>query len=140
MSKQSILVVNGTPQLVEMTRQTVPPGIVVDEASGLAEVLQKIQRNRPALIILKKIEPESAQRELLDEIRQGWITRHSLLLVVEVGPQGDNYRILDESPALESSFTSGEPLVPQAAFLPRLNENILLKARGCRQCSKGFDS
>jgi CheY-like chemotaxis protein len=124
--KQSILVVNGTPKLVEMTRQTAPRDIVVDEASGLTEVLKRIQQNRPALIILNKIEPESAQRELLNEIRRGWITHHLLLLVVEADPQEESYRILNELPAQESVFSPAGPFISQEYFLSKLDESIHL--------------
>jgi methylenetetrahydrofolate reductase (NADPH) len=121
---QSILVVNGTPELAQMVRRAAPQGTVVDEATGLPQALERVQQNRPSLIILNKIEPESAQRELLNRIRQGWITRHLLLLVVETGPQDGFYRILDEVPAPEPAFTASGPLLPQAEFFSRLDESI----------------
>ncbi len=122
-----ILVANGTPELADMTRRAAPPGVEVDEASGSEEILRKIQHDRPDLILLMKIEPAKNHLDLVDEIRRGWISRHSSLQIIEAGPEDISFRILPVDTDNDSNDTRSESPVSGEVFISRLRDTILLR-------------
>jgi methylenetetrahydrofolate reductase (NADPH) len=132
---QSILVVSRKTDLAEITRKAVEGTIEVDYASSESQALEKIRAQRPEIVILGYLEPPGAELKFVRELREGWISRHSSLIVIQLNPGDGSHRILgDENLSVgigEYSYLAGEssPLFPQELLLPRLKEKILAKLK-----------
>lgn len=133
---QNILVVSQTPDLAEITRKAVGKAIRVDYASSQPEALAKVRKNRPDAVILGRIGPPGAVLKFCRELREGWISRHSALLVVELSTAEDAHCVSSDGLEVgtgEYDFLAGSsgPLIPEEFLLPRLKEKIdsLLKKR-----------
>src|ERR1039458_7320570 len=130
---QKILVVSLKPDLAEITRKAVGPSIEVDYSSSESETLEKIRSGRPEIVILGYLEPPGAELKFARQLREGWISRHSSLIVIQLNPTDGSHRILsDENLPVgigEYSYLAGEscPLFPQELLLPRLKEKIQAK-------------
>ena len=91
----NILVFSGTPQLAELTRQAVGNSAIVGYAPNREAVLAQVRTLRPAIIVLENT-PGVSGLKLCRELRDGWISRHSSLLLIEPSPASDYYRIMDD--------------------------------------------
>jgi methylenetetrahydrofolate reductase (NADPH) len=130
-SKNRILVVSARPGLADITRQAVGGTAEVEYASGQDEARSALVRSRPDVIILGQLEPAGSVEKFCRELKQGWISRHSSLIVVEPSATEDGHHIIsDENLEVgigEYNFLTGSaaPLIPGEFLLPRLREKIL---------------
>jgi methylenetetrahydrofolate reductase (NADPH) len=81
--KQYILVVSQVPELSRIVRRAVSETIEVEFASNESETLEKVRTLHPEIVILGHLEPPGAIAGLSAQLREGWISRHSSLLVIE---------------------------------------------------------
>lgn len=132
---QSILVVGKNPELVEITIQATEGAIAVDYAPNEAEGLSKVREKHPEIIILGYLDPPEAVTRYYRELREGWISHHASLLVVELNSSDNSHRILSDENlsagigghTLLAGATS--PLLPTEYLLPRLKEIINKKLK-----------
>src|SRR5512143_3460932 len=81
-----ILVVSHSPELAEITRKAVGDTAGVEYARDQAEARNRLAQLRPAIVIIGQLENHEAVDSFCRELKQGWISRHSSLLVVEPSP------------------------------------------------------
>ena len=132
-----ILVISQGLELPELVRRAANGTVDVDYAAGEAEGLKKLTEIRPDLIILGRLDSPGAISALYRELRDGWISHHASLLIVEFNDSEKTFRILsDENLNMsigEYAFSTGaaSPLLPTEYLVPRLTEAISqkLKAR-----------
>ncbi|MFC1942447.1 methylenetetrahydrofolate reductase C-terminal domain-containing protein [Chloroflexota bacterium] len=130
-----ILVVSRDPDLVETIRKVTDTSVVIDRASNHTEALEKVKTTRPGIVVLVDDEPVGALAKFYFELRQGWISRHSSVLLIEPASSGDSFRLLDEN-YLDSELAA--QLGPQPSAIPRdhftkaLKEVIVSKLIGRR--------
>jgi methylenetetrahydrofolate reductase (NADPH) len=128
--KQSILVISNNAELANITRQTVEEAVEVDYASDQTQGLNKIREKRPDVVIIGDLEPADTVLKFYRELREGWISRHTSLLVVELNTSENSHRILSEENMEvgvgEYTYLAGatSPLLPSEYLLPRLREII----------------
>lgn len=136
-NKPNILVVSKTPDLADITRKAVGEAVDIEYVSSEIEALSQVRQKHPEIVILGYLEPEGEVYKFCQRLRDGWISRHSSLIVVELDNAKDSHRILcDENLPVgigEYSLLAGAsaPLFPRELLLPRLKEKIeaKLKAR-----------
>ena len=110
---------------------------MVDSAASEAEGLLKLTEIRPDIIIIGRLDSQKSVLALYRKLRDGWISHHASLLIVETNDSENTFRILGEENLTmsigEYAFWSGPatPFLPAEHFLPRLTEAIArnLKAR-----------
>jgi methylenetetrahydrofolate reductase (NADPH) len=132
-----ILVISQGLELPELVRRAADETIDVDYADNEAEGLKKLTEIRPDLIILGRLDSPGAILALYRELRDGWISHHASLLIVEFNDSEKNFRILsDENLSMsigEYAYATGSasPRLPTEYLIPRLTEAISqkLKAR-----------
>ncbi len=128
-----ILVVSQDSDFVETIRKAAGPSVVIDRASNQAEALEKVKTTRPDIVLLVGSGSVNALAQFYNELRQGWISRHSSVLLVDLAPSGDSFRLLDEN-YLDAELASR--LGPEPSAIPRdhltsgLKELIVAKLRG----------
>jgi methylenetetrahydrofolate reductase (NADPH) len=135
--KRNILVIGGKPDLAETTRKAAPAGAVVHVAADAVEGFDRIREMRPDIIILGEQASRGALVQLFRSLRDGWISHHASLLIVEHNESGNLYRILsDEDLVVEIggySLRKGSAglVVPADSFASELEAIIgrKLKAR-----------
>ena len=129
-NKRIILVVSQSPELADMTRRAVEENVEVDYAPDELAALEKTRTLHPGIIILGLLEPPERVSVLYRKLREGWISRHSSLLMIRKEAVGDSYRILDEDNREErigeTVILKGDdsPPVPFNSLLPVLKEKI----------------
>lgn len=127
---RSILVVSKSPELVEITRQAAKKSMTVDYASNEVEGLNRVRETHPDIIILCYREPTEEIVAWYRKLREGWISRHSSLLIVESNSTDNNsYRILTgEDLMICGDYTlltgAAVPVLSAVEMLPRLKEII----------------
>jgi methylenetetrahydrofolate reductase (NADPH) len=81
------------------------------------------------------MDPPGAVSKLYRDLREGWISHHASLLVIELNPYENTHRILSEEHVTmgigEYAFVTGpsSPLLPAESLLPRLRETIARKLK-----------
>jgi methylenetetrahydrofolate reductase (NADPH) len=132
---RNILVISRNPELAAIIGKAVNEIITVNYAPGETEGLNKIREIRPEIIILGYSEPPKDALKLYRELREGWISHHASLLVVEFNASKNTYRILgDENLTMrigEYAFSAGSAgaLLPAEHFLPRFEKIIAQKLK-----------
>ena len=132
-----IFVISHSADLVELIRKAADETIIVDSAASEAEGLLKLTEIRPDIIIIGRLDSRESVLALYRKLRDGWISHHASLLIVETNDSENTFRILGEENLTmsigEYAFWSGPaaPFLPAEHFLPRLTETIArnLKAR-----------
>ena len=127
--KHNILVVSQTPDLAEIIRKAIDRVIEVDYAPGQAEALEKIRTTRPDIVILGKMESPEAVVKFCQQLHEGWISRHSSVLVVDLDSSEDSHCPSAEELEVgigEYNYLTGGSgsLMPEEFLLPRLKEKI----------------
>jgi methylenetetrahydrofolate reductase (NADPH) len=132
-----ILVISRSPDLAEITRKAIDGSIVVHHAAGEAEGRAKLTEIRPDIIVLELLNSSAAVLAFYRELRDGWISHHASVLIVEFKESGNAFRMLSDENLImsigENAFSPGSasPFL-QVEDLPyKLNEIIArkLKAR-----------
>ena len=128
-----ILVVSQDSDLVDTILKAFGPSVVIDSASNQAEALEKVKTTRPDIVLLVgSAAVDSPLARLYHELRQGWISRHSSVLLVEPDPAGDSFHLLDENYLdVELVPRPGRkpPAVPGDHLISGLKEAVAAKLR-----------
>jgi len=127
--KPRILAVSQTADLAETVSRAADGTFDVVYALGRAEAVEKTRALRPELVILGRLEPPGSARELCGELRRGWISRHSSLLVIDRGgaesaqcPTSVGFTV---GPAEYDLLTGAAgSIAPEAPLVRRLRETI----------------
>jgi 5,10-methylenetetrahydrofolate reductase len=91
----------------------------VASATGASEALEKVRSLHPEIVILGHPEPPGDAAKLSRELREGWISRHSSLLMIEENVRDHSYRIINEEK---------EDTVADAGVLPALAAGAFVQA------------
>ncbi len=134
---RNILIISHTPKLREITQKAVKETVAIEYAANETEGLKKLRESRPDIIILGELHPPGTVARLYRDLRDGWISHHASLLVVELDTYANTHRIMsDENLTMgigEYFFLAGStsPFLPAEYLVPRLSEIIsrILKAR-----------
>lgn len=134
---RQIFVVSQRTDLAELVRKAADEVIGVDSAASETEALQKLAEIRPDVIIIGALDSRESVLRLYRNLREGWISHHASLLIVETNNQDKTFRILgEENLALSIGGydfwpAPPAPFLPAELFLPRLGDAIArkLKAR-----------
>ncbi|HSW57658.1 MAG TPA: methylenetetrahydrofolate reductase C-terminal domain-containing protein [Dehalococcoidales bacterium] len=130
---RQILVVSKHPELADTIRKAVENRLPVYYVPDEAGAFQYLRENRPDIIVIGYLESQEVLLRFYKRLREGWISRHASLILVELDLQIDSCRILsDENLKLgigEYTFLSGEtsPLFSPEYVLDRLRELIFKK-------------
>jgi methylenetetrahydrofolate reductase (NADPH) len=128
--QKNILVISETIELAEMAQQAAGDFCEITYASGRAEALEKVSTLRPDLVLLGYLGDGTAMR-LCRELREGWISRHSSLLLIEPETGGD-HRIMDDG-CVETVLGEhpasgpGGTVIKKEQFLTELKSRIASK-------------
>jgi methylenetetrahydrofolate reductase (NADPH) len=133
----SILVISRDPNLADMVHNVVDATVSVRGASGIAEGWNALHEIRPDIIVLGKIGPTETALKLYQDLREGWISHHASILIVEFDEIENTHRILSEEHLKKGigNYYIQEglecPFRPAGALFPGLRETIArkLKAR-----------
>jgi methylenetetrahydrofolate reductase (NADPH) len=135
---KQILVISRRPsELTAMVRNAIDGNIAVDYAASEIEGLKKLREIRPDIIILGRLNSSEIVTALYRELREGWISHHASLLIIEINDRENTFRVLSEE---NLSMNIGEhailqgpgsPFLPAESFALNLREVIAqrLKAR-----------
>ena len=94
--QKKLLVISRNPNLAEIARKAAGEAVTVDYASGEAGGLDKIRGGRPDIIIIGDLDTPQSVQKLYGDLREGWISHHASLLIVESDPSGSAFRILGD--------------------------------------------
>lgn len=122
--KRYILVVTQTSELAGMTGKAFQETVTVESTSTASEALAKVRAIHPDIVVLGYLEPADAVETLSRELREGWISRHSSLLVIEENDRDHLYRILENEAGEASGASIPPPFLSADAFLPVLKEKV----------------
>ncbi len=130
---RNIVVISHQPELEDIVRKAAARSAEVAFAANDAEGFEKIRQMRPDIIILGPMPSRADLQRLRAEIRSGWISHHSSLLVLEFYPdENAHWTIRDENgDAGELAFidASSGPLLPAEDLVPSLQAILLRKLR-----------
>jgi methylenetetrahydrofolate reductase (NADPH) len=116
---KSILVISRKPELAEITGKAAAGTMSVAYAETGTEGLDKIRELRPDIILLGPSSSPEAVLKLYGQLREGWISRHASLLVVELNAADNTYRILGDEDLMlgigEYAFQKGSASLFQPA-------------------------
>ena len=118
-----IFVFSRSADLVELIRKAADETIIVDSAASEAAGLLKLTEIRPDIIIIGRL--DSRESALYRKLRDGWISHHASLLIVETNDSENTFRILGEENLTMSVGDyifwpgSAAPFLPAEHFLPQ---------------------
>lgn len=125
--RRKILVISQTRDLADISAKAMEGSVDVEYAADRTEALQKVRALRPDMVILGRLDATDITI-LCRDLRAGWISRHSSLLVVELNPDASHCAIADEYQVGVDEYNyltgSSDPLFPKELLLPRLKERI----------------
>jgi methylenetetrahydrofolate reductase (NADPH) len=132
-----IFVISQSADLVEVIRKAADGAMVVDYAASEAEGLLKLDEIRPDIVIIGRLDSRESVLRLYRNLREGWISRHASLFIVETNDSENTFRVLGEENLTTSigeyTLAAGLPasFLPAEHFIPRLSETIVrnLKSR-----------
>jgi methylenetetrahydrofolate reductase (NADPH) len=130
---RNILVISHNPELATITRTAAGESVSVTCAVSESEGLNKIRELRPDIIILGPLYAPDAVSKLYADLREGWISHHASLLVIEINTADNTHRILsDENLVMrigDQAFLKGSdgPFLPAGRLLPGLKEILARK-------------
>jgi methylenetetrahydrofolate reductase (NADPH) len=132
---RNILVISHNPELATITRTAAGESVSVSYAVSESEGLNKIRELRPDIIILGPLYAPEAVSKLYTDLREGWISHHASLLVIEFNTAENTHRILsDENLEMrigDHAFLKGTAgaFLPAERLLPGLQEILAKKLR-----------
>jgi methylenetetrahydrofolate reductase (NADPH) len=126
---RNILVISQNPKIAEAVRKAAGENITTDYAASGAEGQNKLRETRPDIIILGDLDPLGAVSQLYRDLKEGWISHHASMLIIELKTRENTFRILsDETRIMETgayaSMGSAGLFQPMQNLLPRLKEII----------------
>ncbi|MCR4394653.1 MAG: hypothetical protein NUV31_09820, partial [Dehalococcoidales bacterium] len=94
--KHSILVITSDPVLISISNKINAGNMLIDFAVNPQEARQKIRNIHPDVILLGNSGSSELTFKYYNELRSGWISRHSTIIVVYSEDSGKSYYILSE--------------------------------------------
>ncbi len=98
---EKILVVSNETALPDLVRQAMGTSFEVVWAQSQQEGLEKARKEFPEVIILGYLEPQGTTFSLHRRLREGWITRHIPLLIVDIASGDGSGRALTMEEGLQ---------------------------------------
>jgi methylenetetrahydrofolate reductase (NADPH) len=133
--RDRILMVGQDPGLMETVRRAAEPLAMIEEAAGQAEAIEAIKSTRPDIVLLLGDELSNPVTPFHAELRRGWISRHSSVLLVKPTASGDGFVILDET-YLDAELAARPTPPPNTMSLAQLDAGlraaVAAKLRGRR--------
>jgi methylenetetrahydrofolate reductase (NADPH) len=124
---KNILVISQTPHMEAIVRNAAEGILAVTGAGSDAGGLNKIRELRPEIIILGPLSSSEMVPRVYTQLREGWISHHASLLVVEANTE-NMYRILgDENSGYD--LWKERPFQPREQFLLQIREAIVQKLK-----------
>jgi methylenetetrahydrofolate reductase (NADPH) len=135
--KRRVLVISQDSELADLVCKAADSALVIEHAAGIAEGQKKLSELRPDIIILGRLDPPQALLSFYRDLREGWISHHASILIVERNAAENSARILsDENLSMSiggMAFAAGSvsPTLPAEQLVPALKGTITdkLKAR-----------
>ncbi len=93
---RNILVISQDSELAEIAGKAAGEGRTVSYAAGEAEGLYRIRELRPDIILLGPLSSLEAVLEFYSQLREGWISHHASLVIVELDRAAKTHRILSD--------------------------------------------
>jgi len=132
-----IFVISQQEDLADLVRRAAGETATVDSATGEAEAIPRLVEIRPDIIVIGRLSARDSALRLYRKLREGWVSHHASLLLVDADESGRTCRILGEENVTlsigEHDFWSAPPAPALAAdeVLPQLRDRIArsLKAR-----------
>ncbi len=128
--KRHILVISQNSELVDAVHKAVDGAMAIEYAAGAAEGQKRLSELRPDIIILGQLNPPEALLSFYRDLREGWISHHASILIVEENTAEKSFRILsDENLSLSIgglTFKTGtaSPSLPAENLVSALKETI----------------
>jgi methylenetetrahydrofolate reductase (NADPH) len=128
-----ILVVSKNPELAETTRRAVEGRYPIDYAPDTGAARRYLEEKHPDVVVIGYLDSPQTALRFYQQLREGWISRHASLIMVELDRDVDTCRILSDEDLKvgigEYTFLAGETnsLFSAEYFLGRLRELILKK-------------
>ena len=124
-----IVVVNQTPDLAELVRRAIGDEVDIFHVTDREGALRVVDRARPDIIIVGRMEQHAETVGFCQALRDGWISRHSSVLVVDTNALDDGHCPTSELMTLgigEYNYLTGMSgsLLPEEFLLPRLRDKI----------------
>lgn len=134
---RNLLVIGQNPKLAAIAGQAVDAAISVHYAAGETEGWNILREIRPDIILLGELDPPGTVARIYRLLKEGWISHHASILVIEFEMPRNSYRILsDENVTMElggRGFITGtaSPFLPEADLSRELRNTIarILHAR-----------
>ena len=125
----NILVINETPDLAEFVGRAIGEEADVLPVADRETGLQAVRRTRPDIIVLGRMADRDATVGFCRTLREGWISRHSSVLLVDTGATDDTACPTSELLTLdigEYNYLTGMSgsLLPEEFLLPRLRDKL----------------
>jgi len=121
-----VLVIASARDLVDMIKEAAGGTLEVTYAANQKEGLEKARKDLPAIIVLGYLEPQGTAFQLHRKLQEGWITKNTPLLVVDVESADPSQRVLSMEEGLQmeaDEYISLHPADGQVS-LTRLAEPI----------------
>lgn len=123
-----ILVVSQSSDLAVMVCKAAAGIISVVHVTAPGEAIVKIKESRPEIVILGNLGASAEVLRFCKELKEGWISRHSAVLVLEMAAGGGRCAESEELTVNEGeyAFLSGiaTPLMPLETLAERLKSKI----------------
>lgn len=135
--QKEILVISQTKELIDLARVALEGGAVVIQAASETEALDKIRARHPDMVIIGDIGGPDDVFRFYNHLKEGWISRHSSIIIVEKDTSQNSYRLLSDENLVTGIDghimrpSASSPLVSPSLLPSALKEKIFskLKAR-----------
>lgn len=132
-NQQSILVINKHPEIAGLIQQSIGSTIKVNFVTDEIEAANLIGESHPDIIVIGGLESFDKVISFYKYLREGWISRHSSILILQPDEENKAYRILDEY-SVETTidgfiYTKGRitQYLPPEEFITGLREIVQRK-------------
>jgi methylenetetrahydrofolate reductase (NADPH) len=131
----NILVIAQNPELAEIARKATGESAAVVCAVNEIEGMKVIRELRPDIILLGPFGTRESVQRLYREIREGWISHHASLLVLEFVPDENVHWTISDGDSVGGTDVhaflnaSNGPSVPEEELLPKLREILAKKLK-----------
>lgn len=123
--KTKVLVVGSESAFHDMIGKSLEDQFEVISASNDDEGLSKARTERPDAIVLGYLEPRGTSFKLHKKFRSGWLTKHTPLLIVEIGSSELSQKGWTRQEALEMDADDYITISPEdSASISRLKESV----------------
>jgi methylenetetrahydrofolate reductase (NADPH) len=117
-----LLVIGQNPRLAQIARLAAND-LVVEYAVSESEGRRKLREIRPDIIIVGDLDPPGTVSRLSSDLREGWISHHAALVVVELDTFAHAYRIVSDF-----AHPAG-PMLPDESLVSELKKVLIQKLK-----------